>query len=144
MIFVRRARRSNKFALQYCTILPSSTTTTTSCSPRSGSLSRVHDSDLMPRTVRRPRLRYSTWKLGFNLTTFTAFNLIYAVYNGYLFYLMTDLDYCSKQRMFYPTLLQLTAWVRLTQKLRIILDPMISFVTDPAVSSKSGNCKEMP
>lgn len=82
----------------------------------------------------RPRLRFATWKLGLNIGSFVFFNLIYVVYTVYQFYLTSYFDDCTVQKMFYPFVLKTMAWVRLTQTLRTIIEPIISLLTDSAVS----------
>jgi hypothetical protein len=77
-------------------------------------------------------LRFSMTKLSLNVATFTFFNLIYFAVDFYIFSLLTDDDCATRKRV--PMAITAFALTWCLQSLRLILDPIISILTDAAVS----------
>uniref|UniRef100_A0AC34QEI1 G-protein coupled receptors family 1 profile domain-containing protein n=1 Tax=Panagrolaimus sp. JU765 TaxID=591449 RepID=A0AC34QEI1_9BILA len=72
------------------------------------------------------RNRFPMWKLAVNVGTFAGFNSFYIIW---AIVLLANTDRCMFQRN-YPTMMRILALIRLTLICRIILDPVLSFLTD--------------
>ncbi|KAE9553589.1 hypothetical protein FO519_003184 [Halicephalobus sp. NKZ332] len=80
-------------------------------------------------STNRPRLlrnRFPMWKLALNVGTFAGFNIFYIIWAIFLLY---NPDKCLFQRNF-PLMMKLNGFIRLTLMARIIVDPILSFLTD--------------
>jgi len=66
------------------------------------------------------------WKLALNVGTFAGFNVFYIIWALFLLY---NRDPCLFQRN-YPLMMKLLGFIRLSLMARIIIDPILSFVTD--------------
>jgi hypothetical protein len=71
-------------------------------------------------------------KLSLNVATFTFFNLIYLAVDFYIFSLLKDGDCAARELV--PMAISAFALTWCLQSLRLILDPIISVLTDAAVS----------
>ena len=85
------------------------------------------DSTAKPKILRN---RFPMWKLALNVGTFAGFNVFYIIWALFLLY---NRDPCLFQRN-YPLMMKLLGFIRLSLMARIIIDPILSFVTDFQVS----------
>uniref|UniRef100_A0A7E4UN14 G_PROTEIN_RECEP_F1_2 domain-containing protein n=1 Tax=Panagrellus redivivus TaxID=6233 RepID=A0A7E4UN14_PANRE len=81
------------------------------------------DSTARPRILRN---RFPMWKLALNVGTFAIFHIFYVIW---ALGLLTITDLCFFQRN-YPAMMRLLGLVRLSLLTRMLLDPILSFVTD--------------
>ncbi|VDK84639.1 unnamed protein product, partial [Cylicostephanus goldi] len=72
------------------------------------------------------RVRFPLWKLALNVATFAFLYLLYVIW---CIGLLLNTDQCYFQRN-YPEMMRLLGIVRLSLLLRIIVDPILSFLTD--------------
>ncbi|EPB67097.1 hypothetical protein ANCCEY_13812 [Ancylostoma ceylanicum] len=90
------------------------------------------------------RVRFPLWKLALNVTTFAVFYLFYVIWwdlfaspaialrekPGFrCIGMLLNKDQCFFQRN-YPEMMRILAFVRCTLLLRIVVDPILSFITD--------------
>ena len=85
------------------------------------------DSTAKPKILRN---RFPMWKLALNVATFAGFNIFYIIWALFLLY---NRNPCLFQRN-YPLMMKLLGFIRLTLMARIIIDPILSFLTDFQVS----------
>ncbi|KJH53451.1 hypothetical protein DICVIV_00389 [Dictyocaulus viviparus] len=72
------------------------------------------------------RIRFPLWKLALNVATFAGLYLFYVIW---CIGLLLNKDQCFFQRN-YPEMMRILAFVRSTLLLRIVVDPILSFITD--------------
>ncbi|KIH59066.1 hypothetical protein ANCDUO_10717 [Ancylostoma duodenale] len=72
------------------------------------------------------RVRFPLWKLALNVATFAGFYLFYVIW---CIGMLLNKDQCFFQRN-YPEMMRILAFVRCTLLLRIVVDPILSFITD--------------
>ncbi|WKY10203.1 hypothetical protein Q1695_002502 [Nippostrongylus brasiliensis] len=72
------------------------------------------------------RVRFPLWKLALNVATFAVLYLFYVIW---CVGMLLNTDQCFFQRN-YAEMMRLLAFVRCTLLLRIVVDPVLSFVTD--------------
>ncbi|KHJ98859.1 hypothetical protein OESDEN_01154 [Oesophagostomum dentatum] len=77
------------------------------------------------------RVRFPLWKLALNVATFAGLYLFYVIW---CIGLLINKDQCYFQRN-YPEMMRILAFVRCTLLLRIVVDPVLSFITDFQVST---------
>jgi hypothetical protein len=102
--------------------------------PKNSMCSKCENDEFSPQTANanqlHPRLRFSLWKLSLNVGTFIASNILFVVI--FFVYFVTG-DICAQYNHFLGNEVE-TGIVWTIQSLRIIADPILSFVTDKAVS----------
>uniref|UniRef100_A0A1I7XG69 G_PROTEIN_RECEP_F1_2 domain-containing protein n=1 Tax=Heterorhabditis bacteriophora TaxID=37862 RepID=A0A1I7XG69_HETBA len=72
------------------------------------------------------RIRFPLWKLALNVATFAGLYLFYVIW---CVGLLLNTDQCFFQRN-YPEMMRILAFVRCSLLLRILVDPILSFITD--------------
>jgi hypothetical protein len=70
--------------------------------------------------------RFPMWKIALNVATFAAFNVFYVIWGAALLY---NKDPCFYQRN-YVMMSKILGFVRFSLLLRIVMDPILSFITD--------------
>ncbi|KAI1719576.1 DihydroCaffeic Acid Receptor [Ditylenchus destructor] len=77
-------------------------------------------------SVKRLSSRFPLWKLALNVATFAGFNLFYVIWG---IVLLLNRDRCFFQRN-YTVLMRLLGLIRASLLLRIVMDPLLAFITD--------------
>ncbi|VDO96917.1 unnamed protein product [Heligmosomoides polygyrus] len=72
------------------------------------------------------RMRFPLWKLALNVATFAGLYLFYVIW---CMGLLINRDQCFFQRN-YPEMMRILSFVRCTLLLRIVVDPILAFITD--------------